>query len=89
MANKKGWYDGHFYDRFIAPNQDSGFKEIRKIIPGNSTVIDIGCGTGRLLESILKNKKDIKYTGIDISEKLIDEARKNLKNNSLKIALIN
>lgn len=46
--NKDHWYDGWFYDKIIAPNQDRIFGEIKNIIQPNSKVIDVGCGTGRL-----------------------------------------
>ncbi len=45
---KKHWYDGWFYDRLIAPNQDVLFAHIRRHIPPEATVLDIGTGTGRL-----------------------------------------
>lgn len=45
--NKEHWYDGWFYDRWIAPNQDSFFAYINTLLPPDSTVIDLGCGTGR------------------------------------------
>lgn len=39
----------------------------------NASVLDFGCGNGRLLE-ILKDKK-IEYLGVDVSQNLIDLAR--------------
>ena len=50
--NKNHWYDGWFYDRLIAPNQDRLFSEIKKIIEPNSSIIDVGCGTGRFSFSV-------------------------------------
>ncbi len=50
--NKNHWYDGWFYDIFIAPNQDLLFREIKAIIEPNSSVIDVGCGTGRFSFSV-------------------------------------
>ena len=47
-TNKEHWYDGWFYGRWIAPNQDRLFGQIKNLLPPNSTVIDVGCGTGRL-----------------------------------------
>ncbi|MDF1613292.1 hypothetical protein [Stygiobacter electus] len=50
--NKTHWYDGWFYDSFIAPNQDRLFSLIKGIIEPASTVIDVGCGTKRFSFSV-------------------------------------
>lgn len=42
-------------------------------IEANSSVLDVGCGNGRLLLGLPKN---IKYTGVDNSRVLLKEARK-------------
>lgn len=44
-----------------------------KQLSGGDNVLDIGCGNGRLLTGI---KTPIDYTGVDFSEKLLDEAKK-------------
>ena len=70
--NKEHWYDGWFYDKFIAPNQDKLFSQINNIIEPNSKVIDVGCGTGRL--SFTLQEKCSLILGIDLSEKNIERA---------------
>ena len=82
ISNKDHWYDGWFYDTVIAPNQDRMFKQIRELIPPNSTVIDIGCGTGRL--SFLVADKCSNVVGIDISKRNIDRANETLSRNPNK-----
>lgn len=79
MVDKKHWYDGKFYDSFIAPNQDKIFAEIRKVIPKDSTVLDVGCGTGRLSFQFSDYCK--KVVGLDLSSKNISVAEINLKIN--------
>lgn len=74
--NKDHWYDGWFYDFFIAPNQDRLFSEIKRIIEPNSKVIDIGCGTGRFSFSVADGVN--KVVGIDLSKKNIDKANQTL-----------
>ncbi len=82
MNDKKHWYDGHFYDKLIAPNQDRMFGQIKKLIPPNSKVLDVGCGTGRL--SFQLSDYCEKVVGVDLSSKNISVANSNLKTSSKK-----
>jgi SAM-dependent methyltransferase len=77
--NKKHWYDGIFYDKVIAPNQDNAFKTAKELIKKFSSVLDVGCGTGRLSFQLADKCK--KTDGIDLSEKNIRVAKKNLSLN--------
>jgi len=74
--NKIHWYDGWFYDTFIAPNQDKLFKQINTIIEPQSKIIDVGCGTGRLAFRLSGKSKSV--LGIDLSKRNIDRARLSL-----------
>ena len=80
IPNKIHWYDGWFYDLFIAPNQDKLFLQIINLIEPSSTVIDVGCGTGRL--SFLIVDKVSKVVGVDLSKKNIKRANQNLRKKS-------
>ena len=77
--NKNHWYDGLFYDKLIAPNQDTLFSEIKNLIEPNSNVIDIGCGTGRF--SFIAADKCDSILGIDLSQQNIDTTNKSLQKN--------
>ncbi len=70
--NKDHWYDGWFYDKFIAPSQDKLFEQIKNLIEPNSKVIDVGCGTGRFSFSAADKCKYV--LGIDLSIRNIDRA---------------
>jgi len=74
--NKDYWYDGLFYDYFIAPNQDKAFRLSKNLIKKDSSVIDVGCGTGRLAFQL----KDIcsRVDGVDLSLRNINVANKKL-----------
>lgn len=59
-----------YSDKFVQPLDNLGVpQEIRKIILNNKvkSMIDLGCGDGRLIHSIKKEFPKIKITGIDIS----------------------
>jgi len=84
IKNLKHWYDGWFYDKFIAPNQDTAYKVVRNLIKENSAVLDAGCGTGRFAFYIKDKCK--KVDGIDLSLKNILVARNKLTEQpSLKV----
>jgi SAM-dependent methyltransferase len=83
--NKDHWYDGWFYDKFIAPSQDRLFGQIKNLIEPNSKVIDVGCGTGRF--SFFAADKCSSVLGIDLSKRNIDRANLiHLKNPNNKIS---
>lgn len=47
------------------------------------SLLDFGCGTGHLLDFVRRNnKKNIIYSGLDISQKFIDVAKKKYPDNS-------
>jgi len=43
----------------------------------SSSVLEIGCGPGNITKYLLTKKADLKITGIDISENMIELAKKN------------
>jgi SAM-dependent methyltransferase len=74
--NKFHWYDGWFYDKIIAPNQDKLFGQIKNLIEPQSTIIDVGCGTGRFEFTIGDKCKSV--LGIDLSGRNINRAKMTL-----------
>ena len=44
-------------------------------IEENSTVLDIGCGTGRFLGYLLEKKRGVRVLGLDVAEEAINTAR--------------
>lgn len=79
MENKDHWYDGWFYDTFIAPNQDRLFGQIKNLIIPNARIIDVGCGTGRFSFSISDKCQSV--LGIDLSARNIERANLILSEN--------
>ena len=76
IVNKYHWYDGEFYDRLIAPNQKMLFEQIIELIDSDSSIIDIGCGTGYFSFSVADKCKSV--LGIDLSKRNIDKANQKL-----------
>jgi SAM-dependent methyltransferase len=75
--NASHWYDGWFYDRAIAPNQDALFAQIKELLQPGSTVLDVGCGTGRLAFLLSRHCRSV--VGVDLSMKNIQRARRTLE----------
>ena len=82
QTDKKHWYDGSFYDKLIAPNQDKMFSLIRSLIEKDSNVLDVGCGTGRFAFQIAPVCNSV--TGYDLSSKNIKTANQNLNHQTTK-----
>lgn len=70
--DRRHWYDGAFYDRCIAPNQDRLFSVIRRLVRPGERVLDVGCGTGRLVFQLAHVCAEV--VGVDPSLKNIRRA---------------
>lgn len=49
---------------------------ILKEIAGANTVLDYGCGIGRLAKEVIKNNNSVTIYGVDSSEEMLREAKK-------------
>ncbi len=78
----KGW------DR-VADNLQTYFKN-KKSSRRNVRVLDLGCGNGRFFDFISLKIRDIKYTGIDINNDLLNEGKEKYQklNNKLKFKFV-
>ncbi|MFM1848837.1 MAG: hypothetical protein RL417_2311 [Pseudomonadota bacterium] len=52
------------------------FSELESLIPPSATLLELGCGSGALLEALLP--RDGKTIGVDYSRAMLDEAKRNL-----------
>ncbi len=92
--NKKQWYQtlfenyGQKYDHecFTQGTIECDFIEKEINFNKELKIIDIGCGTGR--HSIELSKRGYSITGIDLSESLLERARKKAKQNGLKLEFL-
>lgn len=60
------------------------FSIFRDFIREGDRILDVGCGNGRLLE-LLRDKK-IRYTGVDLSERLVEIAKKRYPQDNFLVA---
>lgn len=82
MDDKIHWYDGWFYDKFIAPNQDATFRIMSVMIEENSSVLDVGCGTGRFVFQAADKCETV--VGVDLSSRNIKLANTKLEKSKLE-----
>ena len=50
--------------------------DLDKYVKESDRVLDIGCGNGKLFGFLSAKKKNFSYVGLDVSEKLLDYAKK-------------
>lgn len=73
FSDGKQWYDGIIFSAGIDPGQKDVRNEISELVPENSRVIDICCGTGKLAFTLADKCEYV--CGIDHSSKMIDFAK--------------
>lgn len=70
------------YDRLwvqkhsLGPTREYILEELREVRKGRTSLLDLGCGPGELLHEIGKRYPDLKLTGVDFSEKMLEVSRK-------------
>ena len=72
-------WDAATYQRISAPMEALGRDVVDRLaLRGDETVLDAGCGTGRVTAALLDRLPDGRVIGVDGSPSMIDEARANL-----------
>lgn len=69
-------YYSEFYSQTLDVVGQCGFKEINWL--------DLGCGTGTLEELALQKFSDVHFVLVDPSEKMLEQAKNKLRNNSVQ-----
>ena len=78
MPEVRAW-DGQSYDRVSGPMQALGQAVLDRLgLRGDETVLDAGCGSGRLTEQLIKRVPQGKIIAVDVSESMIEAARERL-----------
>lgn len=84
MVNDKSLlYYGNMYHILLAPFLKESWKQMVNVIPENSRVFDVGCGTGGLT-LLLRKKKNCQVVGADLSRRMLDFANKSNPYNDVK-----
>lgn len=94
MKQKKDWeefFDHHapeYMDNVFTKNTQAEIEFLMEELnlPEDSSILDIGCGTGR--HSVGLAKHGYKVTGIDMSSGMLDEARKAADKANAKVEFI-
>ncbi len=78
MHETRSW-DGAEYDRLSTPMERMGREVLDRLdLRGDETVVDAGCGSGRLTALIAERVPDGRVIGVDASTSMIDAARRRL-----------
>jgi trans-aconitate 2-methyltransferase len=78
MSNPKEW-DAATYDRVADPMARWGATVLERLeLSGNETVLDAGCGSGRVTEMLLERLPQGKVVALDASVSMLEEARRRL-----------
>ena len=78
MAIARSW-DGSSYDRLSSPMEALGREVVARLeLRGDETVLDAGCGSGRVTEALLERLPHGRVIGVDGSPSMIEAARERL-----------
>src|SRR4051794_35048990 len=78
MPETRTW-DGAAYDRLSTPMEEMGREVMDRLdLRGDETVLDAGCGSGRLTELLMERVPGGRAIGVDVSASMIDAARARL-----------
>lgn len=82
-------WDAATYHR-VADNQEEWGREVlaRLDLAGDETVLDAGCGSGRVTRLLLERLPRGRVIGVDASESMIAEARTNLADHGSRVTLM-
>src|SRR3954452_18610793 len=78
MTIAREW-DGATYDRVSAPMEAMALPVLARLeLRGDETVVDAGCGSGRVTEALLERLPDGRVIGVDASADMLAAARDRL-----------
>jgi trans-aconitate 2-methyltransferase len=74
MSETRTW-DGQSYDRISGPMEALGREVLGRLeLRGDETVLDAGCGSGRITEALIERLPDGRVIAVDASQSMVDAA---------------
>lgn len=74
-------WDGASYDRISAPQEALGRAVLARMeLRGDETVLDAGCGSGRVTEALLERLPRGRVIAVDASPSMVEQAHRRLGN---------
>jgi trans-aconitate 2-methyltransferase len=78
MSEVRDW-DGQTYDRISGPMQALGQAVLDRLpLTGDETVLDAGCGSGRITETLIERLPRGRVIAVDASDSMVAAARERL-----------
>jgi trans-aconitate 2-methyltransferase len=78
MSEARAW-NGESYDRISGPMEAMGRAVLDRLtLSGEETVLDAGCGSGRVTEALIERLPRGRVIAVDASESMIEAARERL-----------
>jgi trans-aconitate 2-methyltransferase len=78
MPETRTW-DGACYDRISGPMEALGLAVLARLqLRGDETVLDAGCGSGRITQSLIERLPRGRVVAVDASQSMVDAARARL-----------
>jgi len=72
-------WDGAAYDRISAPQEALGRAVLSRMrLRGDETVLDAGCGSGRVTEALIERLPQGRAIAVDASPSMVEQAQQRL-----------
>jgi trans-aconitate 2-methyltransferase len=85
MSETRTW-DGHSYDRISGPMEALGREVLGRLtLRGDETVLDAGCGSGRITEALIERLPDGRVIAVDASRSMVEAARERLPGADVRV----
>ena len=86
MPTVRAW-DGQSYDRISGPMEALGREVLARLeLNGDETVLDAGCGSGRITQALIERLPNGHVIAVDASQSMVDAARERLPHADVRLA---